>query len=185
MVKGGIVRCAGGLLFCCPCLIGGFFGIGQILVVVNQKPQALGNLFPLQNAAILTVLCTSGDFKIFAHVVKKAVPTITEDPCAAADAVFFFQPAGLIFFDRKYLCREILLNAKFAIFKPAAFAQCIGNVLLRNVLAGCVNDGLVPLFGFCRKVDIFCLLLMARQPAFSESSGVRVSCSICCGTGVA
>lgn len=56
-----------------------------------------------------------------------------------------FQPAGLIFFDRKYLCREILLNAKFAIFKPAAFAQCIGNVLLRNVLAGCVNDGLVPL----------------------------------------
>jgi hypothetical protein len=90
----------------------------------------------------------SGDFKIFAHVVKKAVPTITEEPCAAADAVFFFQPAGLIFLDRKYLCREILLNAKFAIFKPAAFAQCIGNVLLRNVLAGCVNDGLVPLFGF-------------------------------------
>ena len=173
MVKGGIVRCAGGLLFCCPCLIGGFFGIGQILVVVNQKPQALGNLFPLQNAAILTVLCTSGDFKIFAHVVKKAVPTITEDPCAAADAVFFFQPAGLIFFDRKYLCREILLNAKFAIFKPAAFAQCIGNVLLRNVLAGCVNDGLVQLFGFCRKVDIFCLLLMARQPCLFRIFGSK------------
>lgn len=90
MIEGGIVRCAGGLLFCCPCLIGGFFGIGQILVVVNQKPQALGNLFPLQNAAILAVLCTSGDFKIFAHVVKKSMPTITEDPCAAADAVFFF-----------------------------------------------------------------------------------------------
>ena len=31
----GIVRCTSGLLFCCPCLIGGFFGIGQILVVVN------------------------------------------------------------------------------------------------------------------------------------------------------
>ena len=171
MVKGGIVRRAGGLLFCCPCLIGGFFGIGQILVVVNQKPQALGNLFPLQNAAILAVLCTSGDFKIFAHVVKKAVPTITEDPCAAADAVFFFQPAGLIFLDRKYLCREILLNAKFAIFKPAAFAQCIGNILFRNVLAGCVNDGLVPLFGFCRKVDVFYLLLMVRQPCLFRIFG--------------
>ena len=169
----GIVRCTSGLLFCCPCLIGGFFGIGQILVVVNQKPQALGNLFPLQNAAILAVLCTSSNFKIFAHVVEKAVPTITEEPCAAADAVFLFQPAGLIFLDRKYLCREILLNTKFAIFKPAAFAQCIGNVLLRNVLAGCVNDGLVPLFGFCRKVDIFCLLLMARQPCLFRIFGSK------------
>ncbi|MCO7108919.1 hypothetical protein NIA69_06650 [Gemmiger formicilis] len=145
----------------------------------------MGNLFPLQNAAILAVLCTSGDLKIFAHVVKKAAPTITEEPCAAADAVFLFQPAGLIFLDRKYLCREILLNAKFAIFKPAAFAQCIGNVLLRNVLAGCVNDGLVPLFDFCRKVDVFNLLLMARQPCLFRIFGVRVSCSICCCTGAA
>lgn len=64
-----------------------------------------------------------------------------------------------------------MLNAKFAIFKPAASAQCIGNVLLRNVLAGCVNDGLVPLFDFCRKVDAFCLLLMARQPCLFRIFG--------------
>ena len=57
-----------------------------------------------------------------------------------------------------------MLNTEFAIFKPAASAQHIGNVLLRNILAGCVNDGLVPLFDFRRKVDAFCLLLMARQP---------------------
>ena len=101
------------------------------------------------------------------------MPTITEDPCAAADAVFLFQPAGLIFLDRKYLCREILLNTKFAIFKRAASAQCIGNVLLGNILAGCVNDGLVPLFSFCRKVDIFYLLFMARQPCLFRIFGSK------------
>ena len=77
----------------------------------------------------------------------------------------------MIFFNREYLCRKILLDAKFAIFKAAAVAQCIGNILLRNVLAGCVNDGLVPLFGFCRKVDVFYLLLMARQPCLFRIFG--------------
>ncbi len=66
--------------------------------------------------------------------------------CRRRCRIPFFQPAGLIFLDRKYLCREILLDAKFAIFKRAASAQCIGNVLLGNILAGCVNDGLVPTF---------------------------------------
>ena len=110
-------------------------------------------------------------FKSFSIMIYKTAAAIQKVLRMSADAVFFFQPAGLIFLDRKYLCREILLNAKFAIFKPAAFAQCIGNVLLRNVLAGCVNDGLVPLFGFCRKVDAFCLLLMARQPCLFRIFG--------------
>ena len=59
-----------------------------------------------------------------------------------------------------------MLNAKFAIFKTAAVAQGIGNILLGNILTGCVNDGLVPLFGFCRKVDVLRLLLLAQQPYF-------------------
>ena len=121
----------------------------------------MGNLFPFQNTAIFSIIRIPNDFKIFTHVVDCTAPTITEIECAAADTIFFFQPAGLIFLDRKYLCREILLNTKFAIFKTAAVAQGIGNILLGNILAGCVNDGLVPLFGFCRKVDVFNLLLMA------------------------
>ena len=79
----------------------------------------------------------------------------------------------MIFFNREYLCRKILLDAKFAIFKPAAVAQGIGNILLGNILAGCVNDGLVPLFDFCRKVDVFNLFLMARQPCLFRIFGSK------------
>ena len=77
----------------------------------------------------------------------------------------------MIFFKGQHPCGEILLNAEFAIFKTTAIAQGIGNVLLGNILAGSVNNGLAPLFDFRRKFDILRLLLLARQPYFFRIFG--------------
>ena len=77
----------------------------------------------------------------------------------------------MIFFKGQHPCGEILLNAEFAIFKTTAIAQGVGNVLLGNILAGSVNNGLAPLFDFRRKFDILRLLLLARQPYFFRIFG--------------